>query len=45
MAEREGFELEAFSGRLSPLPKSRAQPRDLKRRNGGLWETTLELSF
>jgi hypothetical protein len=24
-----GLEPEAFSGRLSPLPKSRAQPRDL----------------
>src|SRR5436305_12435799 len=30
LAEREGFELEAFSGRPSPLPKSRAQPRDPK---------------
>ena len=29
MAEREGFELEAISGRPSPLPKSRAKSRDL----------------
>jgi hypothetical protein len=33
MVSAEGIELEAFSGRErsgSPLPKSRAQPRDLK---------------
>jgi hypothetical protein len=30
MVRPEKFELEAFSGRLSPLPKSRAKPRDLK---------------
>ena len=30
MVSAAGFELEAFGGRPSPLPKSRAKPRDLK---------------
>ena len=38
MVEASGSELEALSGRLSPLPKSRAKPRDLYWENGrGEW--------
>jgi hypothetical protein len=32
LVTREGDEVEALSGRLSPLPKSRAKPRDLASR-------------
>jgi hypothetical protein len=35
MVEAAGVELEAFSGRLSPLPKSRARSRDLQSLYGG----------
>ncbi len=38
-----GLELEAFSGRLSPLPKSRAKPRDLKNYGRPEWTRTIDL--
>jgi hypothetical protein len=41
-----GFELEAFTRRLSRVPKSRAKPRDLKRVVGAVgFELTVKRTF
>src|SRR5208337_5033301 len=39
-----GFEVEALSGRLSPLPKSRAEPRERKRYGGSVCESNAPLT-